>query len=80
VVGNRDWNRIEVELGAPLATNREQGSQQPVSQGRNGANVSKTDSEAILKHIEEALQETTIGSEGALRRSAGKAGQCDSSC
>ena len=56
-MANRDWNRIKDELGAPLATNREHGSRQPVSQSREGPEVSKTDAESILKHIEEALRE-----------------------
>ena len=57
VVGHRDWNRIEAELEAGLPRNREHDRQQPVDRYRKGSQVSKTDSESILKQIEEALQE-----------------------
>jgi hypothetical protein len=56
-VGYRDWNRIEAELEAGLPGNREHDRWQPVNQSRKGPQVSKTDSESILKQIEEALQE-----------------------
>jgi hypothetical protein len=57
VVDNRDWNRIEVELGALLAPYPGTGRRQPVDPSCEEPKVSKTDVEAILKHIEEALRE-----------------------
>ena len=56
-MGNRDWNRIEAELGSALPGNREHARPQPVNRSRKAPPVSKNDAESILKHIEEALQE-----------------------
>jgi len=55
VVGNRDWNRIEAELGATLLGNRDH-AQQPANQRRKDPK-SKIDAESVLKQIKEALQQ-----------------------
>ena len=56
-MGNRDWNRIEAELAARLPRKGEPHRRKLASQSRNGPKISKTDTESILKHIEEALQD-----------------------
>jgi hypothetical protein len=52
-VGNRDWNRIE----AGFPRNRGPGRRPLAVQDRKGPKVSNTDTESLLKHIEQALQE-----------------------
>jgi hypothetical protein len=56
-VDNRDWNRIETELGSVLPGNRRHVRPRPAHPDRNAANMATADTDSILKHIEEALQE-----------------------
>ena len=56
-MGSRDWNRIETELGSALPGNRGYGRPRPAHPSRKAPGIPKTDTDSILKHIEEALQE-----------------------
>jgi hypothetical protein len=56
-VDNRDWNRIETELGSVLPKNHVHVRPRPSHPGRKAANMATADTDSILKHIEEALQE-----------------------
>jgi hypothetical protein len=59
-MGSRDWDRIKAELRSRLPDHRRHGRQQPVHPNRTACSVPKTpktDTDSILKHIEEALQE-----------------------
>lgn len=60
-MGDQDWKRIEVELGALLPGNGEHGRRPPASQRSIKPEISKNDAEAILKHIEEALHKNAEG-------------------
>jgi transposase len=56
-MGSRDWNRIAAELGSALPGNHRRGRPQPAHPSRKTSKLPKIDTDSILKHIEEALQE-----------------------
>jgi hypothetical protein len=56
-VDNRDWNRIETELGSVLPGKQGHVRPRPAHSSRDAANMATADTDSILKHIEEALQE-----------------------
>jgi hypothetical protein len=70
VVGNRDWNRIEAELGTMPRKHRNLGQQPFTHQNsknpKNSKNqkFSEADSNSILKHIKDALQTHDDRTEG----------------
>jgi hypothetical protein len=53
---NYDWNRIQVELDARLAANREHGRPLPADKKGGGSKVSTADADAVLEQIKEALR------------------------
>jgi hypothetical protein len=61
VVGNRDWNRVKAELEAGVLGNREHGRRRPVNRRDEELKPLKSDTDSILKHIEEALQKDEDG-------------------
>ena len=56
MVVDRDWNRIEAELGATLLRNRDRVLSQPTYPRRKPPELAKNDSESILEHIKDALE------------------------
>jgi hypothetical protein len=60
-VGDQEWKRIEVELGTLLSRNGQHDRQPSASQRGIKSEISKNDAEAILKHIEEALDKNAEG-------------------
>jgi hypothetical protein len=55
-MGSRDWKRVEAELGSRLPKDRRHGRPQPAPPSRATFKI-PADTDSILKHIEEALQE-----------------------
>jgi hypothetical protein len=56
-VNNRDWNRIESELGFLLAAIPGDQRKRAINVNIKRVKTPEIDTESILQHIEEALQE-----------------------